>query len=91
MPENIGKFPVRIVRSGRTDNAVSVRYEGSVFFTKLTCIPFLNVNFDFRETYAAFNLIRVETIEGSAVAVEDYVAFNQVVYFEPHEVEKKVS
>ncbi|KAK4011358.1 hypothetical protein OUZ56_020474 [Daphnia magna] len=57
VPENIGKFPVRIVRSGRTDNAVSVR---------------------------------VETIEGSAVAVEDYVAFNQVVYFEPHEVEKKV-
>ncbi|KAI9557826.1 hypothetical protein GHT06_014575 [Daphnia sinensis] len=57
VPENIGKFPVRIVRSGRTDNAVSVR---------------------------------VETIDGSAVAVEDYVAFNQVVYFEPHEVEKKL-
>lgn len=38
-----------------------------------------------------FNVFRVETIDGSAVAIEDYVAFNQVVYFEPHEIEKKVS
>lgn len=31
VPENIGKFPIRIVRSGRTDSAVSVRYNDISF------------------------------------------------------------
>jgi solute carrier family 8 (sodium/calcium exchanger) len=34
---------------------------------------------------------RVETIDGSAVGGEDFVTFNQVIQFEPNEVEKQVS
>jgi hypothetical protein len=32
----------------------------------------------------------VETIDGSAVVVEDYEAVNEVLTFEPHEREKEV-
>lgn len=34
---------------------------------------------------------RVETIDGSAVGGQDFVAFNQVIQFEANEVEKQVS
>ena len=34
--------------------------------------------------------IRVETIDGSAVAGEDFVALNEVITFEANEVEKQV-
>lgn len=34
---------------------------------------------------------RVETIDGSAVGGEDFVALNQVIVFEANEIEKQVS
>ncbi|XP_057365028.1 sodium/calcium exchanger 3-like isoform X2 [Daphnia carinata] len=57
VPESVGRFPITIVRHGKTDNSVSVR---------------------------------VETIDGSAVGGEDFVALNQMVVFEANEVEKQV-
>nr|CAH0106807.1 unnamed protein product [Daphnia galeata] len=55
--ENVGKFPVRIVRRGETNTKVSVI---------------------------------VETVDGSAVSVHDFIPFNQVIEFQPKEVEKEI-
>ena len=38
-----------------------------------------------------FPHFRVETIDGSAIGGEDFVAYNNVITFEPNEVEKRVS
>ena len=34
--------------------------------------------------------VRVETIDGSAVETEDYIAVNEILTFEPGEKEKEV-
>ena len=35
-------------------------------------------------------IFRVETVDGSAVSVHDFIPFNQVIEFQPKEVEKEV-
>jgi len=57
VPENVGKFPITIIRHGKTDIATSVR---------------------------------IESIDGSAVAAEDYIAIDQVVDFDVGEMEKQI-
>jgi len=38
-----------------------------------------------------FFLLRVETIDGSAVAGEDFVQIDEILTFEANEIEKQVS
>lgn len=71
-----------IVRHGRTDNAATVRY---LIWFSLFCVlqpnQFNSPSFDWS----------IETIDGSAIAGEDYVALSQEIFFEANEVEKEVT
>ncbi|XP_059478036.1 sodium/calcium exchanger 2-like isoform X2 [Neocloeon triangulifer] len=56
--ENIGKFPITIVRHGKMDETVKVR---------------------------------IESIDGTATEIEDYIPVNEVITFEPNEMRKTVN
>ena len=78
--ENIGVYNLNIVRHGRLDNTVKVRWVYYLFRF-------------FNSTIGQFNIhpnFRVETIEGSAQAIEDYKPLNEVLTFEPNEEKKEI-
>ena len=73
--ENIGKFPLLVMRHGNMSETVQVRCRS----TKEILI------------WNLISHSRVETIDGSANEGSDYVAVNEVLTFGPQETEQTVS